>query len=103
MDSSKKINVSIIGSTGYVGAELVKGFSAHPVFELKHLIGRSFAGQKFSDVYPEFRSVCDLVIEDLPHEEVGKDSDLVKDGELLKILGASFSQSAGDIKDIASQ
>ena len=77
MDSSKKINVSIIGSTGYVGAELVRGFSAHPVFELKHLIGRSFAGQKFSDVYPEFRSVCDLVIEDLPHEEVGKDSDLV--------------------------
>ena len=34
---------------------------------------------------------------------IGKDSDLVKDGELLKILGASFSQSAGDIKDIASQ
>ena len=77
MDSSKKINVSIIGATGYVGAELVRGFSSHPVFELRHLIGRSFAGQKFSDVYPEFRSVCDIVIEDLSPEEVAKDSDLV--------------------------
>ena len=46
MDSSKKINVSIIGSTGYVGAELVRGFSAHPVFELKHLIG---------EVYPKIK------------------------------------------------
>ena len=44
MDSVNKIKVSIIGSTGYVGAELVRGFASHPVFELNHLIGRSFAG-----------------------------------------------------------
>lgn len=33
---------------------------------------------------------------------IGKNSNLVKSGELLKILGKSFSQGAGDIKDIAS-
>ncbi|MGN0612717.1 MAG: flagellar motor protein MotB [Porcipelethomonas sp.] len=33
---------------------------------------------------------------------IGKNSDLVKSGELLKILGASFKQSAGDIHDIAA-
>ena len=33
---------------------------------------------------------------------IGKDSDMVKNGELLKILGASFTQGAGDIKNIAS-
>ena len=26
--------VSIIGSTGYVGAELVRGFAAHPFFQI---------------------------------------------------------------------
>ena len=77
MDSSNKIKVSIIGSTGYVGAEVVRGFASHPVFEIVHLIGRSFAGQKFSDIYPEFRSIVDVTIEDLSPEEVAKDSDLV--------------------------
>lgn len=33
---------------------------------------------------------------------IGKNSDLAKSGELLKILGASFQQNIGDIKDIAS-
>ena len=33
---------------------------------------------------------------------IGKNSNLVRSGELLKILGKSFSQGAGDIKDIAS-
>ena len=90
MDSSKKINVSIIGSTGYVGAELVRGFSAHPIFELKHLIGRSFAGQKFSDVYPEFRSVVDITIEDLTPEEVAK----VKES----VTGAFIAQAIKETK-----
>lgn len=33
---------------------------------------------------------------------IGKNSDLAKSGELLRILGASFEQNVGDIKDIAS-
>lgn len=33
---------------------------------------------------------------------ISKNSDLAKSGELLRILGASFEQGAGDIKDIAS-
>lgn len=32
---------------------------------------------------------------------ISKNSDLAKSGELLKILGASFTQGAGDIEDIA--
>lgn len=33
---------------------------------------------------------------------IGKNSDLAKSGELLKILGASFEQNTGDIHDIAT-
>lgn len=72
-----KIKVSIIGATGYVGAELVHGFVNHEMVELTHLTSRSFAGQKFSDVYPVFRGVCDIVLSDLDYAQVAKDSDLV--------------------------
>lgn len=72
-----KINVSIIGATGYVGAELVRGFCGHEGVTLKHLVSRSFAGQAFSDIYPEFRGVCDIVLSNLTPEEVAKESDLV--------------------------
>ena len=71
------IKVSIIGSTGYVGAELVHGFLCHPDVKLVHLTSQSFKGQLFSDVYPVYRGICDMPLEDITLEEVAKDSDLV--------------------------
>lgn len=71
------IKVSIIGSTGYVGAELVHGFLNHPNVTLTHLTSQTFKGQKFSDIYTGYRGLCDIVLEDITPEEVAKDSDLV--------------------------
>ena len=72
-----KIKVSIIGSTGYVGAELVHGFLNHPNVELVHLTSQTFKDKLFSDVYPVYRGLCDIKLEDITPEEVAKDSDLV--------------------------
>jgi len=72
-----KIKVSIIGATGYVGSELVRGFLGHPNVELVNLTSKSFAGQKFSDIYPVFRGVCDKELTDKEPGEVAKESDLV--------------------------
>ena len=52
-----KVKVSIIGATGYVGAELVRGFANHPEVEFKYLTSRSFEGQLFSDIYPAYRGI----------------------------------------------
>ncbi|MBP5653923.1 MAG: N-acetyl-gamma-glutamyl-phosphate reductase [Clostridiales bacterium] len=71
------IKVSIIGATGYVGAELVHGFCAHPEFELLHLTSRSFAGQRFSDIYPVYRGICDIVLSDDDIDAAAEGSDLV--------------------------
>ena len=71
------VKVSIIGATGYVGAELVHGFCVHPEVELVHLTSKSFEGQLFSDIYPQYRGVCDKVLENIDYAEVAKDSDLV--------------------------
>ena len=42
-----------------------------------HLTSQTFAGKPYSDIYPEFRGIVDNECEDLPYEEVAKDSDLV--------------------------
>lgn len=73
----EKIKVSIIGSTGYVGAEVVHGFLNHPGVELVHLTSQSFEGKKFSDIYPVYRGICDIVLDNPDPAEVARDSDLV--------------------------
>ena len=75
--NSEKIKISIIGATGYVGAELVKGFVNHPYAEIIHLTSQSFAGKKYSEIYPVFKGVCDVTLEEGDHVQIAKDSDLV--------------------------
>lgn len=80
---NKKIKVGIVGVTGYVGAELVRAISSHPVFELEIIVSKSHVGKNFSDIYPSFKKIvdmkcsaldtqiladrCDVVITALPH------------------------------------
>ena len=74
------IKVSIVGSTGYVGAELVHGFSGHPQVEFKYLTSETFKGKKFSDIYPVYRGLVDKILvstEEVSYETIGRESDLV--------------------------
>lgn len=76
------IKAGVLGATGYAGIELVRLLSIHPEVELKMLVSHSFAGQKISDIYPNFRGIldmectsldidaaarCDVVFTALPH------------------------------------
>ena len=75
-----KIKVSIVGSTGYVGAELVHGFSCHPDVEFLYLTSETFKGKKFLDIYPVFRGVVDNTLvstEEVSYSTIGSESDLV--------------------------
>ena len=106
--------VSVIGATGYVGAELVRGFAGHPCFRFRHLTSKTFAGKPYSEIYPEFRGIVDNICEELAPEEAAKDSDLVITAlphgvsakivpELLK-TGAKVIDHSGDFryKDLAT-
>ena len=90
------IKVSIIGATGYVGCELVHGFSVHPDFELLHLTSRTFAGQKFSDIYPVYRGVCDIVLSD-------DDIDAAADGADLVITALPHGVSSAKVPQILAK
>ena len=54
------IKVGIIGSTGYAGAEIVRLLLQHPQAEIVWYGSRSYADQKYADVY---RNMFDLVDE----------------------------------------
>lgn len=58
----EKIKASVIGSTGYAGAELVRLLLKHPQINLLHLTSESYVGKKYSEVYPHMLHLCDQVL-----------------------------------------
>jgi len=49
---NKKINIAIIGASGYTGAELVRILLGHPQANITCLTGDSQAGKTIGEVYP---------------------------------------------------
>ena len=79
-----KINVAVVGSTGYTGYELVKILARHPNVNIKYLSSRSNVGEKYTNIYPQLNGVlpdiscieddidkmsneCDVIFLALPH------------------------------------
>lgn len=52
--STSKINVGIIGASGYTGADAVRLLAAHPQAEIKLLTGNAHAGKALAEIYPQF-------------------------------------------------
>ncbi len=70
------MNISVIGATGYSGAELMRILSGHKKVNIAHAVSKSFAGKRMSDIYPSFFS-CDYTLEKLDINAICKDSDIV--------------------------
>ena len=73
----KKLKVSVIGSTGYTGKELIKILLNHYEVELIHLVSSTFAGEKLSEVFPDFLNQLDKKLISLNPELIAQDSDLI--------------------------
>ncbi|NLA89179.1 MAG: N-acetyl-gamma-glutamyl-phosphate reductase [Alcaligenaceae bacterium] len=58
--SNKKINVGIVGGTGYTGVELLRILSQHPQVELRAITSRSEEGVAVADMFPSLRGKVDL-------------------------------------------
>lgn len=76
------IKAAVLGATGYAGIELVRLLTNHPEASVEILGSKSFAGEKISDVYRNFKHIleleceetdikkaaeCDVVFTALPH------------------------------------
>ena len=71
------VKAAVLGATGYAGAELVRLLSGHPDTEIVYLASHSYAGKKFSDIYPGMRSVVDMVLSEDSIEAAASVADVV--------------------------
>ncbi len=68
------VKVGIVGATGYAGNEIVRLLLSHKDIEIKWLVSRSFAGQKFADIY---RNYFELLNMECSGEELSELADSV--------------------------
>lgn len=54
--------IGIIGATGYTGSELVRLLHSHPDIEIAIITSETYAGQKFSDIHPQFKDIVDITL-----------------------------------------
>lgn len=78
----KKINVSIIGVTGYTGLELLRLLVQHPLVNIKYLFSHQHHGQKISDLYPHLKNVCELPLSELHVDEFSVNQ-LAKENDII--------------------
>lgn len=70
------MKVSIIGTTGYGGGELLRLLVNHPVFTV-HSIHSTSEDQSISEIYPHFSKVYEERLEKVDVEKIGREADLV--------------------------
>jgi N-acetyl-gamma-glutamyl-phosphate reductase len=63
MGERNRLQVGIIGASGYGGVQLVRLLQDHPLVEIAYLGGDSSAGKKFGDLYPHLAHAVNLIIE----------------------------------------
>ncbi|MGA7160588.1 MAG: N-acetyl-gamma-glutamyl-phosphate reductase [Bacteroidota bacterium] len=70
------MNISIIGASGYSGAELIRILLKHHHVTIKNVFAHSSAGKRVDEMYGMFRGQTDLIFERYSIDQVA-DSDLV--------------------------
>ena len=76
-DRCNNMKVSIIGASGYVGAELVRILSKHPEVELLYTTSRQYAGEHLANVHTNLRSIVDLTFSNENPKVIAEKSDIV--------------------------
>jgi N-acetyl-gamma-glutamyl-phosphate reductase len=71
------IKASVLGATGYAGAELVRLLSTHENVKIVHLTSHSAAGTGLNTLYPGLRAADLPVLETYDRDDVAADSDVV--------------------------
>lgn len=70
------IKAAVVGATGYAGIELTRILSGHPEIQIQTLVSKSFAGQNLKDIYPNYASIGNYVLEDLDVSKIQSTCDI---------------------------
>ena len=71
------IKASVIGATGYAGAELTRLLTAHPDVEITHLVSHSYTGQDINQIYKSFDGKFSKTLDELDIDMLVRDSDCI--------------------------
>lgn len=71
------IKASILGATGYAGAELVRLLFMHNSVDIVHITSHSVAGSALNALYPSLRMLSLPVLEEYDRATIVRDSDVV--------------------------
>ena len=72
------MKVSVLGATGYAGAELLRLLYNHPAAEVRHITSESHTGEKIASLYSHLNGLYDMTLESMQGiERIGEDSDFV--------------------------
>lgn len=72
------MKISVLGATGYAGAELLRILYNHPQAEIVHITSESHTGEMLSDLYPHLRGIYDMKLESMKDiDAIGDDSDFI--------------------------
>ena len=69
------MKVAILGSTGYVGEELVRLLYNHPEVDIAYLSSHTYVGKAYQEVYPQFYNLVDKTCIEDNLEDI--DADLI--------------------------
>ena len=100
-----KIKASVIGASGYGGAEAVRLLTTHPHVEIVHVTAETQQGQGMSKLYPNLRGFVDQTMIAVDAERIGRDSDItfvsLPSGKAMHMVPALLEQDCKVI-DIAA-
>ena len=66
-----KIKASVIGASGYGGAEAVRLLASHPHVDIVHVTAESQQGRAMSSLYPNLRRFVDQEMIAVDAERIG--------------------------------
>lgn len=106
MNNKLKLNIAIIGGTGYTGKELLKLLTQHPFVEKIDIYAQTSAGSLITDVFPELTGLiedtnvksieslnynADLYFTSLPHgEAMNHIPDLIAERKKVIDIGSDY-------------
>ena len=75
--NSAKLNIAIVGSSGYTGGELMRILLGHARVTVSAITSERSAGKPITEIFPHLARLTDLVCEPLDPDAIAKKADLV--------------------------
>lgn len=101
----RKIKASVIGASGYGGAEAVRLLTTHPQVDIVHVTAETQQGQGMSTLYPNLRHFVDQTMIAVDAERIGHESDVtfvsLPSGKAMHLVPALLQQG-NKVIDIAA-